>query len=195
GPPWPLDGRCGLGRRGRRRRPTPIKRRRLLDRAPILLVVRDHRRHDILGAVVPTALRDADLGHEDHTLKLPQAYGATRARFRALVVGIETERAVEDRLELAASDLSGLPMALGGALQTPPLGPFLALVRPVSDGKHNGKHLAVTLLAVREHPILADAARLDVYDDGGRSPLRNLRFELRWRGIGIIESHLCLLYV
>src|SRR5215475_4369208 len=99
------------------------------------------------------------------------------ARFRALVVGIETERAIENCLKLAASELTGLGVAVSGALQNPVLEKLLALVLPVGDGEHESKHLAVALRAARKHLILADAARLDVYDESGRGADRDLRLE------------------
>src|SRR5262249_23242370 len=188
-PPWSLDGRCRLGRCGRRRGPTTIKRRRLLDGAPVFLILRDHRRYGLLVAVVSAALLDADLGHEGHAIELAEADGATCACFGTLVIGIEAERAIENCFKLAESDLSGLGMAISGALQNPVLEKLLALVRPVSDGQHNGKHLAAAVLAAREHPILADTARSDVYDEGGLGPLWDLRFEFRCRYIGVVVGH------
>src|SRR5262249_6654184 len=154
-----------------------VERRRLLDRMPVFLILRDHCPHDILVAIVPAALRDADLSHEGRALKLTKADGATRARFRTLVVGIEAERAINDRLELAESDLSGLGVTVGGSVQNPPFRKFLAPVRPVGDGQYNSKHLTVALLGAREQTILTDAAGLDVDDEGGLGPLWDLRFE------------------
>src|SRR5262249_15336261 len=156
---------------------------------PILVALRTPRRHDILVAVVSAALLDADLGHEGHPLELSQAYRAACTRFRTPVVGIEAECAVEDRLELATSNLSGLSMTVGGALQNPVLEKFLALALPIGDGQHNDEHLAATILASCEHPVLADAAGFDVYDHSGLGTARDLRFELRWRSVRVVVGY------
>src|SRR5262249_55488271 len=93
--------------------------------------------------------------------------------------------------------LAGLGVTVGGPVQNPPLRKFLALVRPVDDGQFNGKHLTVALrvLGARGQTFLADAAGLDVYDEGGLGPLRDFRFELRWWDICIVICHHDLLQV
>src|SRR5262249_56145322 len=132
--------------------------RRVLERTPVLGGWRDHAGKDVLvrpilaGAVVlGPALLDADAADEAHALELLEADRAGGTRLRAQVVGLEPERAVQDRLERAAVDVSGLGVAIGGAGQDPALEQLAPLIRAVSDGELADEHFAAAVLRTREH--------------------------------------------
>src|SRR5262249_45839389 len=128
----------------------------LFARVPLLLVGRDHRREDVLvgpalaGTVVlRLALLDADLADEGHALELLEADRAGGARLRRHVVGLESERRVENGPQLAAADLDGLGMARCGAFQEQMIEDLAPPVRSVGDGEFADEHFSVALLRAR----------------------------------------------
>src|SRR5262249_11114651 len=127
-PARPLNGQRRRGRRGgcRSATATAIERWRLLARVPVLLVGRDHTREDVLvrpafaGAVgLQPALLDAVPADEGLALEVLVADRPGGARLRGNIVGLEPQRAVENRLQHAAADLNRLGVARGGALHDP----------------------------------------------------------------------------
>src|SRR5262249_52147028 len=146
-----------------------VEWRCLLERMPVLLVGRDHSSEDVLvrpvliRAVVPgPALLDANAADEAHALELLEADHAGGTRLRAQVVGFESERAVQDRLQRAAVDVRGLGVTIGGAGQDPALEQLAPLIRAISDGELADKHFAAAILRTREHAVLTGIAGANV---------------------------------
>src|SRR5262245_55819957 len=147
---------------------------------PLLLVGRDHAGERVLivvvAATVPgSALLNSDLGDEGHTIELLELDRALGARLWAYVVGLETERAIEDCLERVLGDVGGLGVTVGGADEhhvRPKLAPR---VLAVDDGELSVDHLAAAVLAPLEQATLAGITRANVHRDGGWRPLRDQR--------------------
>ena len=134
-----------------------IERWRLLDRVPLLLVRRDHRRDNVLvgpvlaaAVVLRPALLDADLGDEAHAVEVLEADRAGRACLRAHIVGLEPERGIEDGLERAATDFGGFGVPVGGAGQDQIRPKFALGVWSVDDDELAVEHLAIPHFAALE---------------------------------------------
>src|SRR5262249_6300052 len=137
---------------GRRRRSTAtstIEGWRLLDRMPFLLILRDDAGEDVLVRIIPAfllvgpALLLADPGVQVLAIGPLDANVSGRARFRAHVVGHETERAVEDGLEHAEIAGSHLLLALGRAGVEQVVPELAILVGAIENGELKVEHLAL----------------------------------------------------
>src|SRR4030095_3308991 len=91
---------------------------------------------------------------------------ASGARLRAHIIRLETERAVEDRLERDAADFVGLCVSIFSAREHHVLPKLAPLERSVEDGELSVKHLAVATFAALEDAVLAGVTGMDVDRDG-----------------------------
>src|SRR5262249_3783810 len=115
------DGGCLRRGRGLGLCAATVEGRRLLDRMPLLLVLRDHAGETVLvrpeSAIlfIWSTLLDADPGDEEYALKLLNRDGTGSARFRTLVVRIEAKRAVENGFKDKAVGIRHPLLSIGGA--------------------------------------------------------------------------------
>src|SRR5262249_52081554 len=129
------------------------------------LVGRDHPREDILvrpalaaAVVLGLALLDADLADEGLALEILVVDCARGVCLRAHVIGLEPERAIEDRLEPAVADIDSLGMPVGGAFDDKVFPELTVFIEAINDGELAVEHLAAAVLAALEQATLAGAA-------------------------------------
>src|SRR5262245_58800125 len=196
-PARPRDRCRSPGRRSLSSTASPVERRRLLARTPVLLVGRDHSGEDVLiGPVLAHARRLVllrptllltDLADEGLALELFEADRASRARLRRDIVRLESEGAIENGPQRAAANLCSLFVPVGSALQDPAFKDLATLERSIDEGEFGDEHLAAAVLAARQHAVLADSTGADVKDERCDGVARDqLHGIARRRGFGVV---------
>ena len=179
-------------------RAAAVEGRWLHDRVPLPPVGRDDSRQNVLvgpvlarAVVLRRALLDADLADEDQALELFVGPGASSTRLRADIFRIQAQGGVEDGLDPAVANLDGLGVI--GAFDDP-IFPKLSLCEfAVDHDEFECQHLAAAVFAALEHAVFARTAALNVQAQGGDGVRRDELEVPRWRGVGVVVGHGCLL--
>jgi len=170
----PPAGACGRGGA------TAVKRGRLLDRMPVLLVGRDRGQQVVLvrparaaAVVLRLALLHADPGDEDDVVEVLVLGPVQREVLLAGVALLDAARAFEDLLQPPAIGEHHLLLTVGRARQHEVV-PELALgERPVEDHELTVKHLGVAPRRALVQSIRTGVTGANAHLRGGDRVVRN----------------------